>query len=143
MGRQKIRKFPVTFRNVNLGQKTAKVGIVVERGNMTLEEAAELFVERRLMGEIVLGANGDGDGQKHLVDDLERTIKGSMDVTRFGVGADNFTAGLTFNKNEVDVSELSHFTKGQGRLVIKRADDIPAGASVSVLDEDDETEDDE
>jgi len=116
----------VSFGNVSIGDGTARLGIKLDREQVELETAEELFCGRRLTGQVVVVANGEDPDQRHLFDGNKPEIEATFDVKRFSMGPKDITTGLTFSIGDVDVETLSHFAKRKGELRI---------ASVSKLED--------
>src|SRR5690606_6220284 len=55
----------------------------------------------------------------------DHVIQTAFDVKGFRVGAASFSTGLTFAKQEVDISEAARFSKGSGRLIVDEIGEIP------------------
>lgn len=124
-GKVAMTDIPVTFGGVSIGEKTARIGIVVSREYLGLEQGDKLFCERRLNGAVVLGHADDASGQAKLWDDADHQIATAFDIKGFRVGTTNLAAGLTMNLNEIDIAELAKFSKGVGRLAVYDVTDIP------------------
>lgn len=115
----------VSFGGVSIGEKTARIGIRVDRGVMELNQADEYFCDRRLSGKVVLGRFDESTGQRKLVDDVDHEVASTFDVKGFRCSTDFITTGLTFSLNDIDITELARFSKGEGRLVINDVAEIP------------------
>lgn len=115
----------VTFGGVSIGDNTARLGIAIDRGVINLNRADDLFCNRRLTGKVVLGMFDEGDGQGKLIDDVDHEVAGAFDVKGFRCSADVITIGATFSLKDIDIAELAKFSKGQGRLIVQDANDIP------------------
>jgi len=122
-----ILDVPVSFGGVSIGQDTARVGIKIERGNLALDRADECFCGKRLTGKIILGRRDDAKGQGKLIEDTDYEVAGAFDVKRIGVSPAQISTGLTFALASVDVGDLSHFAKGQGRMVVENVAELPDG----------------
>lgn len=130
---------PVQFGGVSIGKTTLRVSLKVSRSEMEdVREAERLFCGRRLSGKIALDNPKDSPGQMVIWEDMRKVIEGSFDVHRFGCSAEYFTTGLTFNKNEIETSQIAEFTSGTGRLAIFSANAIPEGEIVEEVSEDEE-----
>jgi hypothetical protein len=116
----------VSFGNVSIGDGTARLGIKLDREQVELETAEELFCGRRLTGQVVVVAADEDPNQKHLFKGDKPEIEATFDVKRFSMGPKDITTGLTFSIGDVDVETLSHFAKRKGELRI---------ASVSKLED--------
>lgn len=129
MGKKKtpvaLTDIPVGFGGVSIGEKTARIGISVDRAWLSLDQSDRLFCERRLQGAVALGNADDAAGQAKLWDDADHQIATSFDIKGFRVGTEHISTGLTMNLNEIDVSELAKFSKGVGRLAVYDVTDIP------------------
>lgn len=119
------KKFGVNFKSVSIQKTTARVGIKFTRGTMTLEECADFFCNRRLIGVIVLARSEDAPGQKTLVDDLEHSVDGAFDVKGFRTTKDDYSASLTFSLADISVEELAKFASGTGTVLIHQTAEIP------------------
>jgi hypothetical protein len=115
----------VSFGGVSIGEKTARIGIRIDRGVVELQRADELFCDRRLTGHVVLGRKEDGNGQMTIAPDIDHKVEGVFDVKGFRCSIDHISIGVTFNLAEIDIAELAVFSKGEGRLVVTEASDIP------------------
>jgi hypothetical protein len=118
---------PVTFSGVSIGDKTTRIGMAIDKKQINLAMADQLFCDRRLTGKIVLGVVDEAENQQKLdgMDDTDHEVAGSFDVKGFRVNSDVIAIGATFAKQEIDIEELARFAKGKGRLVIDNAGEIP------------------
>ena len=121
MGKKKKRKLSVDFKGLNIGKNTARLSFHVDRGFLPLEDAAEMFVDSQLTCEIECDPNADKDvvGQQ-TIDGTKIELDVIADVTRFGVTADTFSAGLALNKGAVDLATLSQFANRKGSMAFER-----------------------
>ena len=108
----------VDFETVSIGDGTARIGIKIDREHMNVVAADEAFCGRRLSGRIVAMPKDEDPDQQHMFDGEKHELSGFFDVKRFGASPKAITAGLTFALAEIDVSELGHFAKRCGRLII-------------------------
>lgn len=117
----------VQFGGVSIGDETARVGVKIDRGVMTLEQADECLCGKRLTGRIEVCAPGEQQGQQSLpgMKNERPHLEGTFDVKRFGVGLKEISAGLTFGLGPIDVSELAKFAKKNGRLIVTDAQFLP------------------
>lgn len=115
---------PVSFGGVSLGQETARIGIKIDRKNLTLAKADKAFSGRRLIGRIVLGHEDESPDQTQMFDS-DYCVEGAFDVKRYGVNSVFYATGLTFGLADVDIEELSHFSKGTGRLIVDEIAELP------------------
>lgn len=126
---------PVAFGGVSIGKSTGRIGIGIDRGWIGLDEAADIFCNRRLIGKVVLGGADDASGQQKLVDDLEVEVNGAFDCKGFRVTEDSISTGLTFSLAEVSIADLAKFSKGVGRLVVMESGEIPDDAPSEEFDD--------
>lgn len=128
-----LLELPVSFGNVSIGKKTARLSVSIDRSVLKLTKADDVFCGHRLSGRITVGAK-DGLKQGKLIEDADdnaedpHEINGVFDCTRIGANADEITTGLTFSKKDVDISELSMFSNGTGTLYVRDVGDIPEDA---------------
>lgn len=117
----------VQFGNVSIGAENARLGVKIDRGNMDLDSADEMLCGKRLTGRIEVCPPGEQQGQQALpgMKDERPHLDGTFDVKRFGVGASEISAGLTFSLGAIDVSELARFAKKNGRLIVTEAQYLP------------------
>lgn len=151
MGRNNVRaaqlNIGVAFLGVSFGDKSARLGVAISRDYCDLDNADELFCDRRLSGLVVLG-HADDDPKQFLIDaDQPHVISAVFDVKGFNVTAEQIKIGLTFAKSELPNGELERFAKSSGRLVITKSEDIPiekpearSAATTPLLSEADEDE---
>lgn len=116
---------PVTFGGVSIGDATARISVVIDRKNINLKSADQLFCERRLIGKVVLGLHDEAAEQTKLIDDADHEVSGAFDVKGFRCSADYIALGVTWSLKEIDISELARFSKGAGRLIVSSAGPIP------------------
>lgn len=127
---------PVDFGGVSIGKTTGRIGIVIDRSYLGLDDAADMLCGRRLTGKVVLGRKGDAADQTTLVDDLNAEVAGAFDCKGFRVSEGSLSAGLTFALAEVDIAELAKFSKGVGRLIVYELGEIPHDAPSEDFEED-------
>lgn len=121
---------PVNFGDVSIGDGTARIGVRIDRSLLNIDAADELLCGRRLNGRLLVTPPGDANSQTYIdpevSGELKHELESTFDVKRFSASPKNITAGLTFSLQEVEVSELSHFAKRGGRLVVASIAAIPA-----------------
>lgn len=114
----------VSYGNVNIGDKTARIGITVARSVLKVTVADKQLCEKRLAGCMVAKrGNPDQPTFNGMEDDLELTVM--FDVKGFNVSADHISFGLTFALKSVDVQTLAQFAKREGQLIITSIEAIP------------------
>lgn len=128
-------ELPVGFGQVSVGDKVARIGIHISRGNITVAKADKLLCCRRLTGTIYSTPQKDAPGQTTLPGtESAHEVEGTFDVKQIGCTGKHITAGLTFSIKDVDLQELVQMAKQDGRMVIEKTEP---------LDGDDEEGDDE
>ncbi len=123
-----VLKVPVAFSNVNIGDETARVGISIGRGHLTVSQADKHLCGKRLTGTILARSNGATAEQGSLPgldDDTE--IRGIFDVKGFSASLKKISTGLTFALASVDIEKLSHFAKREGQLSVENIEALPEG----------------
>jgi len=131
-----VLELPVVFSNVNIGDKTCRLGISISRGNITPTQADKRLCGKRLTGTIFAAPDGVSttNGQQALPGaDGDLEMAGIFDVKGFTVSTKSIGAGLTFALASIDIETLAHFAKREGRIVITGVQELEA-------DEEDEDE---
>lgn len=118
---------PVEFGGVSVGQTTVRIGVRMNRDQVDLDVADEVFCGHRLNVEITLGKSDEMPNQKKAFDAAYH-VRGSADVKHMGVNADVITSGLTFSLKEIDISEIARFSKGTGKLTVYNVAELPEDA---------------
>jgi hypothetical protein len=125
-----VLDLPVTYGNVSIGDKTARVGIVIDRSQITVTRADKSMVGKRLIGRILANPPEERNPDQGRLDGMDAeivTLAGAFDVKALGVTAKTISCGLTFALASIEVDQLAHFAKRIGRLVVD---------AVEALDED-------
>lgn len=133
----------VKFGQVSIGAKTARVGISFSREYLALGLAAELFVDRRLIGKISVVRPDEESRQMTFLPDDRPIINSAFDVSQFSVHADNYTTGLTMRRQSVDMATLAEFGSQSGVLRIESAGEITDAPDAEEHEIDDHDEDSE
>jgi len=131
-------ELPVEFGNVNIGSETVKLSIKINKERLNITAAEELLCGRRLTGSVQLGGSDDSSGQSKLFD-VDTKVDGTFDIHRFGVGPKEYTSGLTFKINEIEIGDLARFSKGKGRLIVEENIEIPHDVADDETDETNQT----
>ena len=116
---------PVEFGGLSIGDVTARIGVRIDREHMNIVAADECFTGKRLSVVVSLGSSDPE--QKELFKNRLFEVTGSVDVKRLGVTAAQFSAGLTFNLESIDVATIAKFSKGKGRLNVFEVAALPDG----------------
>jgi hypothetical protein len=118
----------VSYGDVSVGDKTARIPVKVDRGSITIAKVDERICDKRLTGEIVRRPDGEANGQGRLPG-MEgmgiQQLKGVFDVKGFSVTKKHIAFGLTFAIASIDIGDLVQFAKRTGQLVIKASEAIP------------------
>lgn len=131
-----VLDIPVEFGGVSIGDKTARLGVHIARDQMTLKQAADMLVGRRLTGKIVARPHDESTEQQRL-DGFEcEEIESTFDVKKLGINNEHYDTGLTFSRKDVDMGDLSTFAKKAGRLVIEDVAELENGDGKDEHDED-------
>jgi hypothetical protein len=118
---------PVAFGNVNIGDKTARIALKIDRGNLTIAKADTCFTDKRLDCLIKARPNGDAPGQTALPGtETVCELRGVADVKGLRAGGKSFGIGLTFSLAMIPVETLTHFVKKEGDLHVFDVAEIPA-----------------
>lgn len=124
-----ILELPVSFGNVNVGDKTARVGVTVPRTSLSVSSADKNLCGKRLTVHLLARA-GDGQAGQESIPGLEGAdleLSGVADVKGFGVGPKTISAGLTFSIESIDVPTLARMAKRDGVVTVVGIQDIPEG----------------
>lgn len=114
---------PVEFGGLSIGDVTARIGVRIDREHMNIVAADECFTGKRLSVVVSLGSSDPE--QRELFKGRTFEVTGSVDVKRLGVTSDQFSAGLTFNLESIDVATIAKFSKGKGRLKVFEVAALP------------------
>lgn len=125
--KEKELDLPCSFGGVSIGDKTARIGVSIDRSSMELEQADSTLCARRLTATLVSKPAGENPDQLTLdgVDADPTLEKVSVDVKGFGVSTDHLTFGITFNRKDLDLETLANFAKRSGRVTIHNVAAIP------------------
>ena len=127
---------PCSYGSVSFA-KSARLGISVDRKDLTVNQIDKLACGRRLTGKIVAVPNGEAPDQGKLEGFDEKVeMDGLFDVKRIGFTTDEISFGLTFALKGLDRETLAMFCNRTGKLTIKDSEPIPG-------DDDEEEEGDE
>lgn len=115
---------PVDFGTVSFGKETVRIAVKCSRSELTLTDAAKQLCSRRITGELKLKPGKALPG----MDGMDGKIRGTFDVTRLGMGKDDWTFGCTYKLSEIDADELIALRCQSGFITIKESAAIPSDA---------------
>lgn len=129
-----VLEVPVSFGNLNVGDEKTRLAVSISRSKLSVAKAEKHLCGKRLEIEIVARPAGAAAEQEGLpgMEDADLKVTGIADVKGFGVTSKHISTGLTFQINSINLEELAHFAKREGRLTI---------TSVEELDEENEGDD--
>lgn len=127
-GAEVVFEVPVSFGTVSIGDRTARIGISVDRQFLKVSRADQVLCGHRLTGKLIAGQNGDTEGQNTLVNDFDPELTGTFDVKSFSASPKAISCGLTFNLEDIDVSNMAHFAKRVGKVVVDGVEELPEGS---------------
>lgn len=115
---------PCGFGNLNVGDKTCRLGVRVDRSRLTLTKANEYLCGRRLTIKLMVEA---GSGETPAIPALSSSLDlvGTFDCKSFGVTTKSLTFGLTGSIPDLDLEILTKFAKRDGHLSIAEVADLP------------------
>lgn len=118
---------PVSFGNVSIGDKTANIGVTVDRADLTPTRADKELCEKRLTGRIVAKPVGDHPDQQTFEGmEADTELGGIFDIKGFRVNKDSIALSLTFSLGSVDVAGLAGFAKKSGRMLVSGSEEMPS-----------------
>ncbi len=123
-----VLELPVAYGRVGFGDRTASVGMSIDRANLEAQLADQSFCCRRLTGTIMRQPRGWDAAQKPLpgtADDME--LSGIFDVASLSLTSKKIGMTLTFALDGLDVQRLASFAKCEGRITITGIAPLPNG----------------
>lgn len=113
---------PVKLKRFSIGSETCNVGVDIHKNFIKLDRVAKLG-NRRLIGRIVRGRNGDAEGQESFVEGEE--LVGAFDTRSVSIKADFYGTSITFALTDLDANDLKLFANASGRLIVDEVTAIP------------------
>lgn len=114
----------VQFTGFSSGDETARLGMAIDRGNITMKQAEHFLCGARL--ELTLradpNADKDGAGQTRMFNDTIE-VETTADVKSYRASPKRLSAGITFALSAVDIEKVLHLAKRPGRIVAVRVGD--------------------
>lgn len=110
------------FKNVNLGDETARLGIEIPCGEMQVMKAVSLFRGSQCKVTITLGDKEQEDmlGAKGIP-----VIESVVNFKSVTIKQKVYNVGLTFNLADVTPEEIAHFAQQSGHISVERIGAIP------------------
>jgi hypothetical protein len=117
---------PCQFSNVNVGDEIASLSITVPRTALTISQADSKVCGKRLTGHILArGGGGQADQASLPGADNDVEIPGQFDVKSVTFTRKNVKFKLSFSIGSIDIGDLAHFAKREGRCVINVITALP------------------
>jgi hypothetical protein len=127
-------ELPCQYNQVSVGEKTASIGVNVDRSSLKVGTAEKHLVGKRLLVKLLGVPRGDLPEQKRMFEDAEE-LEGVIDVNSFTCKLKQITFKASFKLANIDVKALCGFAKKAGRIDVFSIERIP--------DDDEDEEDDE
>src|SRR5262245_62146532 len=96
VGKKKLMELPVQYGNVNIGDKTARIGCNVKRPTLTPTIADKNLCDKRLTAKILARTSGGADQESIPGMDQDVNVEAVFDCKGFGVSKKAISFGLTF-----------------------------------------------
>lgn len=127
---------PCRFKKVGLGETLANIGLNIQRSDMDITTADQLFAFSRLTAtlkadkkktEDVPGQRMLGDGEES--EETAPELKVVVDVKGFRAGQTAFSTSFVTNLDGLELAEFARFSGRNGRVTLKRTGDPEADDS--------------
>ena len=128
MGKNEHLNVAVQFRGVSLGMEKARLGLRFQRAHLTIAQAEKFLCGARLRLTAIL----ESDGQGELLPNARLKIESVADSQRYSAGPNDLSAGLTFNRKDVDLTALCAFMGKSGTLAAERIGDAGEGETTEI-----------
>jgi hypothetical protein len=138
---ESVLELPVDFSQVSIGDGTARVGVKVSRDKLKIRVADKQVCGRRLIGQIRVCPKDEDSKQTQMFDDKHHQLSGAFDVKSITITPKALSFGLTFALEGLEISELAHFAKKAGKLVVNEVQAIPEKSKGDGEDSTEEAED--
>ena len=138
----KVLTLEVSFASVNIGDKIASIGVTIDRDQLTAKQADDNLVGRRLTGRALARA-ADTQAKQESLPGLEEDvhIDGAFDVNGVSLRPKSMSFKISFSIKDIDVNQLIHFAKREGKLMIDDVEVITELEKPRIVHDDDEDED--
>jgi hypothetical protein len=131
----------VSFNNANIGDKTASIGIAIDRTSFSIMQANEMLCGHRINGTIVgrpVGNDADQPNLPTMSDDI--VLATTFDVKSFRVAPRIISCSLVVNLASIKVESLAQFAKRNGKFIIHSVGSLPKDAPASPAQEGEDDE---
>ena len=121
---QVLTELPVAFGKVTFGEGSLSIPIRIERRDIPIDAADQMFVGRRLTCQLAIAT----DKQQKLFDDDAATaspIDSVAESKKLSVGKKHFGATLNFLLEGLDDAQAAHFANKTGTLSVMQVEDLP------------------
>lgn len=129
----------VNFGNLNVGVDTCRIGVSVDRKQITPAKADSQLCGKRLIGSIVTNA-GNANAEQPAMFEAGETVAAAFDVKSFNTKRKSISFGLTFALGSVDINKATHFASRSGKLIVNEMTEIPEEEKGKDEHEDEEDE---
>lgn len=129
---------PVAFGQVGLGKTLGRIGIKIDRQQLSLDDCDALLCGKRVTGTVHLGRKDDSPGQKSLIEGRDIAVAASFDVNGFRVTPEMLGMSLSFNLESIELADVAKLSKGEGRFVAAASDEIPEDERLNDTGDDDD-----
>lgn len=128
---KKVQTLQTSLKGPSMGKNAISMGFQFARDDMTLEDAASLFVGARL--KVKMHPAGDVDGQRTF-DGKGTALEVTADLSTLKVSPDNYGGSLKIHPDDVSIDRLGEFAFHDTKVRFERTGD----AKPAEKDEDDD-----
>jgi len=120
----KLLDLTCSFGGVAIGDKYARIGVLIDRAQLKPNEADKHLCGHRIAVRLLAVPNGDSADDERLFDDA-KDLEAIADVKRYAVTPKEISIGLTFTIEDVDLADLAGFAQRGGKLMIDSSEKLP------------------
>lgn len=121
-----LGKTAVKFGSVNTGKDHVRIGVELDRGKISLEQAEDNFLGYRLTVLLTCPPqSAQNSPPLPGMEDADRQFEGVADAKGYSAKRGTFKSGLTFAISSIDAAHLLPFSQREGWLEITNAVEIP------------------
>ena len=123
-GKDGMTRLPVDYSNVSVGKERVRIGVKINRCDLTLARADALFCNAQLDATLKCDPNSkrDVEGQQTF-EGLTLTVAMVAETKKYSVGAAVIGVSLSAPKTAIDIAELSKFAAVKGMMECTRIGD--------------------